>query len=203
MAHWVMNCGPLNRLMCDVILLAGPLRCSPLVASAQDVAHVELLHNCLTYVSSASSSSSSTRGAICLKAASWAALPLETKLLAFFSSFGHNNIIQQHPDELTQTCWVYGWLSWSEDQLSVSDRKIDQTVCRYQLALVEVNRVWLNYFTRNEMDVKTFAEYLDQVQMFPYFTLSHIVVCTLSARADLGPCKWRQVNKLNLLIGNT
>lgn len=40
------------------------------------------------------------------------------------------------------------------------------------------------------MNVKSFAERLDQVQMFPYFTLSHIIVCTLSARADLGPCKY-------------
>lgn len=39
------------------------------------------------------------------------------------------------------------------------------------------------------MDVKTLAEHLDRMPMFPYFTLCHIVVCTLNARADLGPGK--------------
>lgn len=37
-----------------------------------------------------------------------------------------------------------------------------------------------------KMDLKTLAEHLDQMPMFPYFTLSHIIVCTLIARADLG-----------------
>lgn len=39
------------------------------------------------------------------------------------------------------------------------------------------------------MDLKALAEYLDQMPMYPYFTLCHIVVCTLDARADLGTSK--------------
>lgn len=37
-----------------------------------------------------------------------------------------------------------------------------------------------------KMDLKNLAEQLDQMPMFPYFTLCHIIVCTLNARADLG-----------------
>lgn len=39
------------------------------------------------------------------------------------------------------------------------------------------------------MDVKSLAEYLDQMEMFPYFTLCHIIVSTLNVRADLGSGK--------------
>lgn len=36
------------------------------------------------------------------------------------------------------------------------------------------------------MDVKTLAERLDQMPMFPYFTTCHAIVCTLHTRQDLG-----------------
>lgn len=36
------------------------------------------------------------------------------------------------------------------------------------------------------MDIKTLAEHLDQMPMYPYFTVCYITVCTLNVRSDMG-----------------
>lgn len=38
----------------------------------------------------------------------------------------------------------------------------------------------------DNINIKTLAEHIDQMPMFPYFTLSHVLVCAMNARIDLG-----------------
>lgn len=36
------------------------------------------------------------------------------------------------------------------------------------------------------MDLKSLAERLNQMPIFPFFTICHVIVCTLNVRSDLG-----------------
>jgi hypothetical protein len=36
------------------------------------------------------------------------------------------------------------------------------------------------------MDLKSLAEHLDEMPVYPYFTYSQMIVCTLDVRSDLG-----------------